>query len=258
MRQIMKTLLFFTACLLLVTGVYAQETNPKPSQYLFKGVLVDADSGVQVGFAHVRNLYKGTITVTNQEGAFTIPVQAGDTLLISSIGFITQKYAVPGREPQGITTIFLQPKTEELKEVVITKFPSESRLKEQILQLELPEEGIALQLPPPLPTESSAADGGVTLFSHRGAITSFANKFNKKERGRQFKARIAMKEQQEAILASKFNKDLAQQITGIKNDEELNEFMKFCVLPEDFLLKANQYQIHKAVLGCFKEFVASR
>lgn len=259
MKSIFKYIFLFSALVLFAASAQAQGSGKAPAQYLFKGILIDADSGVQVGFAHVRNYYKSSIVVSNQEGAFTIPVQAGDTLLISSIGYVSQKYAVPAKEPQGITPIMLQPKTEELKEVVITKFPTEAKLKEQILALELPEEGVALQLPtysPPFRPED--VDGQMTLYSKRGLITGFANKFNDKERGRQFRARIEVKEQQEAIIAAKFNKELAQQITGIEDEEKLNEFMKFCVLPDDFILKSNQYQIHEAVLGCFKDFVASR
>ena len=228
-------------------------------QYLFKGKLVDADSGVSVSFAHVRNYYKSSITTSNQDGAFTMPVQGGDTLLITRIGYTALKYAVPIQEPMGVTTILVQPKTEELKEVVITQFPTESKFKDQLLKLELPEEGIALRLPPPPPiSNNSIPEGDVSIVSISGAISGFANKFNDKERGRQFKIRMDLKEQRDAVIATKFNKDIAQQITGLKDGAELNEFMEFCVLQDDFLYNANQYEIHEAVLGCFKDFVASR
>lgn len=254
-----KNLIFFSILILFALGAQAQGVGKPASQYLFKGVLVDADSAVHVSFAHIRNYYKNTVIVANQEGAFIMPVQGGDTLLISRIGYTTLKYAVPKKEPQGVSTIFLQPKTEELQEVVITKFPTEARFKEQLLGVELPEEkGIALNLPPAPPYSDPNSAGGVTLLSKNGLITGFANKFNDKERGRQFKIRMENKETQDAFIATKFNKSIAQKITGLKDEHELNEFMKFCVLPEDFLYKANEYQIHEAVMGCFKEFVASR
>lgn len=257
MKGLCKAIATFLTVLLFFAVAQAQ--SPAKAQYMFKGKLVDADSGISVGLSHVRNYYKGTITVSNQDGAFTMPVQSGDTLLISRIGYVTLKYAVPAQEPQHITEILLQQKTEELQEVVISKFPTESRFKEQLLGLQLPEEKVALQLPPPPPfTRSSAPEGEMTLWSKEGLVSGIANRFNDKERGRQFKARVEVKEKLEAYIATKFNKEVVQRITGLEDEERLNEFMKFCVLSDDFLYNANEYQIHDAVLGCFKDFLASR
>lgn len=257
MKSLYKLIASFLTVLLFCAVAHAQ--GSAKAQYIFKGKLVDADSGINVGLSHVRNYFKGFITVSNQDGAFTIPVHGGDTLLVSRIGYVTLKYAVPSREPKDVTEILLQQKTEELQEVVISKFPTESRFKEQLLGLQLPEEKVALQLPPPPPfSRSSAPEGEMTLWSKEGLVTGFANRLNDKERGRQFKARMAVKEQREEYIAAKFNKEIAQRITGLEDDEKLNEFMKFCVLTDDFLYNANDYQIHDAVLGCFKDFLASR
>lgn len=245
--------------LLFALTALAQAPSKK-SSYLFKGKLIDADSSVAVSHAHIKNPYKSTVVVSDANGGFLMPVEGGDTLLITRIGYISQKYVVAATEPEGVTAIMLQPKTEELKEVVITKFPSEARLKEQILALELPEEGVRLALPAPVIElrKDEGDPGGVKLFSYTGAISGIANKFNNKERGRQFRAKIIAEQQNEALIATKFNNDIVQQITGLKDEEKLNEFMKFCVLADDFLVKANNYEIHEAVLGCFKDFMASK
>lgn len=164
---------------------------------------------------------------------------------------------VPARDPKEVVVIKVAPKTEELQEVVITKFPSEARFKEQLLGLKLPEEDKpALNVPHP--SETRVYDPNAPMIAASGVISSFANKFNDKERSRQFKAKMELKEQREAYIATKFNKDIVQQITGLKDEEKLNEFMKFCVMSEDFLYKANEYEIHDAVLGCFKDFLASK
>ncbi|AHM58321.1 hypothetical protein D770_00225 [Flammeovirgaceae bacterium 311] len=253
-----KFLIFITA--LLLSGFTALAQGPIQKGYIFKGQLVDADSGTAVTYAHIANPYKGTLTVSQASGAFTMPVEAGDTLLISNIGYVTRKIAVPAKPSEEVVTIKLQPKTEQLEEVVITNFPSEARFKEQLLGLKLPDEGVALDLPVP-DVAKRTVEGepeGVTVFSHTGAITGFANKFNNKERGRQFKAKMAVEDQNKAFIATKFNKEVVQDITGLEDDEKLNEFMKFCVLPDDFLVKASTYEIHEAVLGCFKDFIASK
>ncbi len=244
------------AILLIAATAHAQLAVR--GEYLFKGRLIDADSGISVNLSHIRNMQQNTLTVSNPDGAFTMPVKGGDTLMISRIGYVTIKYPVPATDPEKVNLIFFQAKTEELQEVVITKFPAESRFKDQLLALELPEEGPGLRLPHPSTVVTPSLNGDVKLFSASGMISGFANRFNDKERGRQFKRLIEYKEQREAYIATKFNKQIVQQITGLEDDEKLNEFMKFCVLEEDFLYKANEYQIHEAVLGCFKDFIASR
>lgn len=250
-------LLVFSALLLLSAVAMAQA--PEKASYLFKGKLVDADSGSAVSFAHILNVDKGTITAGNAQGAFTIPVQGGDTLLISRIGYKPMKYAVPFQENMVAISIIMQPLTEELKEVVITQLPSERRFKEQLLGLRLPEDKQPdLQVPHPSTVFTPRLDGNVPLVSAGGLISGFANRFNDKERGRQFTARIKAEEAQKAYIATKFNRDIVQRITGIEEEEVLNEFMKFCVIPDNFLLESSDYQIHEAVLGCFKEFLAER
>lgn len=87
--NISRFLTFFSFFLLLSLTSFAQTPGQKKEAYLFKGQLVDADSGMAVTHAHVASPYKGKITVSNPEGSFTMPVESGDTLLISRIGYIS-------------------------------------------------------------------------------------------------------------------------------------------------------------------------
>lgn len=238
-------------------SVRAQQPEKFTANYLLKGRLVDADSGTAVTRAHITNLQKNTIAISDMEGSFTLHVSAGDTLMISRIGYITQKVAVPLQVGSGILKIQLSPKVEELQEVVISQFPSERKFKEKLLSMELPEDKKP-ELNVPHPSVTREIDPNAPAISMGGIISGFANKFNDKERGRQFKARMEIKAQREAYIATKFNKEIVQQITGLKAEEELDAFMKYCVLSEEFLYDASEYKIHEAVLGCFKDFVASR
>jgi hypothetical protein len=252
----MRALLFST---LMLLGTVALAQAPNKASYLFKGRLVDADSGTAVSFAHILNLNKSTITAGKVDGAFTIPVQGGDTLLISRVGYSPLKWAVPTRESMQVVNITMQPLTEELKEVVIHQMPTEQRFREQFLSLKLPEDKQPdLQVPHPSTVFTPRLDGNIPLASASGLISGFANRFNDKERGRQFTARIKAEESQKAYIATRFNREIAQRITGLEEEEVLNEFMKFCQLPDKFLLESSEYQIHEAVLGCFKEFLAAR
>jgi hypothetical protein len=63
-----------------------------------------------------------------------------------------------------------------------------------------------------------------------------------------------MKEERiQAVIDKKFNRQIVADLTGLK-DVELDDFMLFCKLDRQFLLKANQYDILVKVLEKFEEF----
>lgn len=82
-----------------------------------KGVVLDQTGNTVIG-ASV--MVKGTTlgTVTDIEGRFEIKVAQGSTLVISSIGYVSQEVKVMG----GSITVTLETDTEALEEVVITGY----------------------------------------------------------------------------------------------------------------------------------------
>ncbi len=244
-------LLSFTFLMLLFCHqLSAQQINPDKA--LLKGQLLDGEDKSPIPFVHVTNLNRAFRAVSDNNGFFNLPASTGDTLLLSAVTYGQHKIVVQ-EQREKLYIIELLPNVYELEEVVVKSLPSERRFKEMLLGMDAPEEANPdLQLPSDLYQEVGSGNGAVSLGS---PVSALAGKFSKKERGRRFAAEIKVKEARETVIFTKFNREVVQEITGLEDEEKLDAFMEYCVLSEDFLYKASEYEIHKAVLGCFGDFI---
>jgi len=93
---------------------YAQEE--------IKGQVLDLELRTPVVFATIQFKQSKNGFVTDESGYFRLPESyknRRDTLVISSIGFITKKIPIITLEDDEINTIFLKPKVESLDEVTV-------------------------------------------------------------------------------------------------------------------------------------------
>lgn len=93
----------------------------------------------QLPGVHVYVPKAGRGTTTNSLGFFSMPVLAGDSIIISSVGFERQSYIIPDHPSEYLTIIVeLVQDVTFLKEVEILSFPTEEIFKEAILALNIP------------------------------------------------------------------------------------------------------------------------
>ncbi len=95
--------------MLLIQQVFAQNI-------VVKGVVYSADTKEVLVGANIFNIKKTAYTTTDFEGKFSIKLKKNQELIFSYLGYKTKKYKA---KKQEIITIFLEPDTEELNEVVI-------------------------------------------------------------------------------------------------------------------------------------------
>jgi len=103
------------------------------------GMVVTGDSLAPLSYATVfrsRDL-RGTMTDVN--GFFSIPALAGDTITVSSVGYLTQAFAVPTdlELPRMNVVQPLGRDTVALEEAFIYHCPTRERFREEFLQLQL-------------------------------------------------------------------------------------------------------------------------
>ena len=104
-------------------------------------ILNEEDSTRGLPGVHVYVPKAGRGTTTNNLGYFSMPVLAGDEIVISAIGYEKQYYKIPASDKESITIIVeMVSDTTYLQEVTIMPFPTEEVLKEAVLALNLPEE----------------------------------------------------------------------------------------------------------------------
>ena len=103
------------------------------------GVVLRPDSTGGVPGVHVYVPKAGRGTTTNQFGYFSLPTLAGDSIVISAVGFRKQNYIVPDVSEDAITLLIpLEEDTILLPEIEIFPYPTEELLKEAILAMRLP------------------------------------------------------------------------------------------------------------------------
>lgn len=123
---------------LTVSTVQAQG---KSSVIQLSGLILGEDSTAALAGANIYVPAAGRGTSTNQYGYFSLPVLAGDSVIISSIGYKKQYYLVPKDQRESLTIVVeLQTDTTYLPGVVVFPFPTEEIFKEAVLALELPDQ----------------------------------------------------------------------------------------------------------------------
>lgn len=104
------------------------------------GVIMNTDSVNSMLYGV--NIYvpkAGRGTTTNMLGFFSMPVLAGDSMVISYVGYERQYYIVPDHPTEYLTIVIqLREDIEYLTEVVVTSFPTEEIFKEALLALNIP------------------------------------------------------------------------------------------------------------------------
>ena len=134
-RYHILTCLFIVICLLMATESYAQQ--PKRVIQL-SGVTMDTLSG-PVPYVNIYVPAAGRGVKTNGVGFFSLPVLAGDSVVISSVGYQRQYYVVPYDAEENMTIfVSMVEDVTYLREVEILPYPTEEVFKEAVLALNLP------------------------------------------------------------------------------------------------------------------------
>jgi hypothetical protein len=126
------------ALIILFLGNYTAEAQQQKRVIQLSGIVMDTIQGPIPG-VHVYVPKAGRGVTTNNLGFFSMPVLAGDSIVISSVGLQRQYYIVPQNSAEYLTIIV--PMVEDvtyLKAVEIMPYPTEEVFKEAVLALNLP------------------------------------------------------------------------------------------------------------------------
>lgn len=137
---------YYLSAVLLVAFFLSMATESHAQQpkrvIQLSGVAMDTATG-PVPFVNIYVPAAGRGVKTNSVGFFSMPVLAGDSIVISSVGYQRQYHIVP-EDANEYTTIFI-PMVQDvtyLREVEILPYPTEEVFKEAVLALNLPPDEI--------------------------------------------------------------------------------------------------------------------
>jgi hypothetical protein len=135
-RVYLLVLVITVGGLMASTSGYAQV---KRKIIQLSGVVLGEDSVRGLPGVHVYVPKAGRGTSTQGTGFFSMPVLVGDSVVISSVGYVRRHYIVPETQDEFLT-IIVEMVTDNtfLKEVTIMPFPTEEVFKQAILALNVP------------------------------------------------------------------------------------------------------------------------
>ena len=118
------------------SSAYAQN---KRKIIQLSGIVLGEDSVSGLPGVHVYVPKAGRGTSSQNTGFFSMPVLVGDSVVISSVGYVRRHYIVPDTQDEFLT-IIVEMVTDNtfLKEVTILPFPTEEVFKQAVLALNVP------------------------------------------------------------------------------------------------------------------------
>ena len=134
----------FVFLITLVAGVLCSGTSAqaqgKRRLIQLSGIVLGEDSTSGLPGVHVWVPKAGRGTTTLVTGFFSMPVLEGDSVVISSVGYVRQHYIVPHNLNEDFITIVVELTTDNtyLREVTILPFPTEEVFKQAVLALNVP------------------------------------------------------------------------------------------------------------------------
>ncbi len=124
----------------LVASSSAHAQGAKRRLIQLSGIILGEDSTSGLPGVHVYVPKAGRGTSSNPTGFFSMPVLAGDSIVISAVGYVRQHYIVPSDMNEDFLTIVVEMTTDNtfLREVTILPFPTEEVFKQAVLALNVP------------------------------------------------------------------------------------------------------------------------
>jgi hypothetical protein len=134
--------LFICLILLFPLITWSQTEQVKPPVIQFSGIITHSDSLYGIAGAAIISLSSGAGVNSNLMGYFSIPVFAGDSILVACLGFKKRYLNIPSTITESYSVVIeMKGDTLILPEIDLYAFPSEEVFKQIILAMEQPKEG---------------------------------------------------------------------------------------------------------------------
>jgi len=227
--------------ILLISSLRVAGQSDSIGYRVFSGKIIDDSMEYALPNVHLWNESTRRGSVSDDTGAFSIGVRDQDTIVFSAIGYYSYVMVVP---PSLTKTevIRLKPRTYEIEEVVVRRFPSYESFIYQVAHHELPETKtteLVMSTAAALEADRERAVEDKMETGRFGYITPLGKGIDQKKA---FKEKIEAQKKRERVIQAKFNRVLVGDITHLDGDE-LTDFIAFCNFSEDYLYETDLYTI---------------
>ncbi|PLX01197.1 MAG: hypothetical protein C0594_13920 [Marinilabiliales bacterium] len=227
---------------------------------VLSGQVVDGESLRPISYIHIILESTGRGTATDENGRFNIMINPSDTLKFSGVGYVTRYicFEDSSLHEGHFYPVILEPSIEMLDEVDIFPFRTYAQFKSAVIQAELPDEFVMPELDLEHIIGEAVAHNRIenpTMFS-ASPISYLYNRFSKEGKEKREYARLLAADHLKEKIEKRYNKEIVMALTGIDDNQVLEEFMEFCQFPTDFILNVSEYDLLLAINECYKSFIA--
>lgn len=247
----LKRFLYSTLATFVLILTYSYAVSQDSTRHInFK--VVNEISGYPVELAHIINKSKKEVAISDLLGYFTIPFSFGDSLSITSLGYLKKELLNLGQYSNDsiFYTITLTPRAYEIKELQFKWFATYDGFLKGFLNLKLPvtkEEKDVERIKAYFGQIISNLDLK-NLPSGKAGATFGKDWLNKQNKDLEEKLE---KERKQRIIARKFSAGIVEALTGLKGNEVF-WFMEYCGFTNEYILNSSDYSIRLRIMDKFK------
>ena len=211
--------------------------------------------------ASVYNINTKKFAFTDKEGHFVIQVSKNDTLIISKSVYRQLVVEINDKIFYGAEDFFLYYKSTMLKEVRIFAInPSYEGFKKDIVEMKLPDyydRAHDVQLSEFEKANATYQPNG-NFLSLGGKLTTspisfLYDKYSRKSKMQQLYNEMQFYEQEVERVQDKYNREIVQELTGLKGEELIN-FMMFCRFSYYDLVRWSDEEIRSLIKSKYYDY----
>ncbi len=246
----------FGIFLFLLFSVYCQAQND--STFSFHGRVVERGTFQPIAFATILVTNKNQGIASKTDGSFSFPVNIGDEIRITSVGYEPWFYTITevDRTDKRAYTVQMDQKVYELEEIEITELSDNfylKRPKRDTLKIYNP------FLNTVNPTDWSVPQmvpltNGQAGFAISGLLNTLTKEYKQEKILKERKAAKEFISKRELEREKHFNKDLVRRITRI-DERVIDEFMDYCAFLDGEIIGRSEYEITIKVLRKYDSFL---
>lgn len=231
-------------------GLAQTATGVPVDRFFIKGFVLDAETSKPLPLANIQNKNSGNKYISNRFGAFGIWVDINDTLLFSVLGYkMTSLIVKPYKNiaDSAPVKVKLNAAFIKLRDVNVT---ANKRRQDSLARLAAEK----LKTDPLLNNYNSTYSIYNSAF---GPFSSFLASGNKKIQ--EYEKLISLLElyRQRQRVEKRYNVELVMRSTDLKESEAL-ELMRYCNLPDYFIMNSSDYDIILTIRNCYANFKGRR
>lgn len=247
-----QVLYFFVLTTAFFCTVDAQQ---KKSHFLI-GKIVNSSNKAPVTYVMIINKTRVLSPSSDSLGNFSVIVTPGDTLILSRIGYYQKEIIITDAllTLENYHIIELIERTYELHAVNIEGLGSYESFKYKVINSELPKDENQIN-----PQLKKAFEQKVIILEPQSRIplgspvTAIYMLLSKEGKSLRKLEKAEQKESEINLYIHKYSPEIVSKLTGLK-ELELEKFMKYCNLSNEFLKNALELDISEKVLDCFKNY----